>query len=140
MKSFSQFIFESSDAATRARALGYESDGKGSWGRYINGVWEFMAKSITDPRTGKSLKFFNKGTKPGKRDRIQTDNETKQSYTTYAPVFASYDYGTGEYEQELREKYINNEIFAVNDWVKCNISEKVGKNYSQRNKLSYLCY
>ena len=128
MKSFSQFISEAPDAETQARAKGWVSDGHGGWGKKLRGTWEFMAKTITDPRTKRTtLQYFNKGTKVGLQDRRQSDKESRLSYTTFAPVAASYDYGTDEYEQELREKYINDEIFAVDDWVKCSVTEKVGK-------------
>jgi hypothetical protein len=125
MKSFSQFISEAPDAKTQARTLGLDSDGHGGW---YTKKGEFTAKTETNPRTGKTgLRFYNKGTKIGGQDRRQTEREKRLSYTTYAPIKSSYDYGTGEYEQDLREKYINNEIFGMGDWVKCNINEKIGK-------------
>ena len=123
MKSFSSFISES-NAVRQAKRLGLQTDDHGS--HYKNG--EFTAKTVTNPRTGKSqLKFYNKRQRVGEQDPPQTDKERRLSYTTYAPVASSYDYGSEGYEQELREKYINNEIFAVDDWVLCNVNEKVGK-------------
>ena len=125
MKSFSSFISES-NAVRQAKMLGLKTDDHGGWKYPRTG--EFVAKTETDPRTGKSkLVFHNKGTELGKQDRRQTPRERRLSYTTYAPVSSSYDYGSEGYEQELREKYINNEIFAVDDWVLCNVNEKVGK-------------
>ena len=125
MKSFSQFITEAPDAKTQARRLGLQSDGHGGW---YTRKGEFTAKTETNPRTGKTqLKYYNKGTVVGGQDRRQSEREKRLSYTTYAPIASSYDYGTDQYDQELREKYINDEIFAVGDWVKCNISEKEGK-------------
>lgn len=125
MKSFSSFISES-NAVRQAKMLGLKTDDHGGWKDPRTG--EFVAKTETDPRTGKSkLEFHNKGTKLGQQDRRQTPRERRLSYTTYAPVSSSYDYGSEGYEQELREKYINNEIFAVDDWVLCNVNEKVGK-------------
>ena len=125
MKSFSSFISES-NAVRQAKMLGLKTDDHGGWKDPRTG--EFVAKTETDPRTGKSkLVFHNKGTELGKQDRRQTPRERRLSYTTYAPVSSSYDYGSEGYEQELREKYINNEIFAVDDWVLCNVNEKVGK-------------
>ena len=125
MKSFSQFITEAPDAKTQAKRLGLQSDGHGGW---YTRKGEFTAKTETNPRTGKTqLKYYNKGTVVGGQDRRQSEREKRLSYTTYAPIASSYDYGTDQYDQELREKYINDEIFAVGDWVKCNISEKEGK-------------
>ena len=125
MKSFSRFISEAPDAKTQAKRLGLQSDGHGGW---YTKKGEFTAKTITDPRTKRTtLQYFNKGTVIGGQDRRQTSRERILSYTTYSPIASSYDYGTHEYERELREKYINDEIFAVNDWVKCNVTEKVGK-------------
>ena len=125
MKSFSQFITEAPDAKTQARRLGLQSDGHGGW---YTRKGEFTAKTETNPRTGKTqLKYYNKGTVVGGQDRRQSEREKRLSYTTYAPIASSYDYGTDEYDQELREKYINDKIFAIGDWIKCNISEKEGK-------------
>jgi hypothetical protein len=50
----------------------------------------------------------------------------KLTNTSYRQV-NSYDYGTDEYEKDLREKYINDKIFAVGDLVKCITNEKEGK-------------
>ena len=128
MKSFSQFIIEAPDAATQAKALGFKSDGHGGWGRVIRGVWEFMGKTFTNPKTGRTaIEFFNNGTRLGRQDRRQTPREKKLSGTTYAPIAASYEYGTDDYEKELREKYINKEIFNIDEWVKCDVSESIGK-------------
>jgi hypothetical protein len=125
MKSFSQFITEAPDAKTQARRLGLQSDGHGGW---YTRKGEFTAKTETNPKTGKTqLKYYNKGTVVGGQDRRQSEREKRLSYTTYAPIASSYDYGTDEYDQELREKYINDKIFAIGDWIKCNISEKEGK-------------
>jgi len=124
MKSFSSFISES-NAVRQAKRMGLQSDGHGGW---YTKQGEFTAKTETDPRTNKpKLVFHNKGTVVGGQDRRQTNKERRLSYTTYAPVTSSYDYGSDGYEQELREKYINDEIFAVGDWVKCAINEKEGK-------------
>lgn len=124
MKSFSSFISES-NAVRQARRMGLVSNGHGDW---YTKKGEFTASTETDPTTGKSkLTFHNKGTVIGGQDRRQSEKEKRLSYTTYAPVASSYDYGTEDYEQELREKYVNDKIFAVNDWILCNINEKVGK-------------
>ena len=128
MKSFSQFIIEAPDAATQAKALGFKSDGHGGWGKVIRGSWEFMGKTFTNPKTGRTtIEYSNKGTKVGGQDRRQTPREKKLSGTTYAPIAASYEYGTNDYEKELREKYINKEIFNIDEWVKCDVSESIGK-------------
>jgi hypothetical protein len=125
MKSFSQFVLEAPDAKIQARMLGLQSDGHGGW---YTRKGEFTAKTKTDPRTRRpKLVFYNKGTKLGQQDRRQTERERRLSFTSYAPVASSYDYGTNEYEHELREKYINKQIFAVDDWVRCPINEKEGK-------------
>ena len=125
MKSFSSFISES-NAVRQAERLGLKSDEHGGWKDPRTG--EFVAQTKTNPRTKQSgLVFYNKGTVIGGKDRRQTPREKRLSHTTYAPVSSSYDYGSEGYEQELREKYISDEIFAVDDWVKCNVTEKVGK-------------
>jgi hypothetical protein len=136
MKSFSQFISEAPDAATQAKRLGLQSDGHGGW---YTKKGEFTAKTETNPKTGKTqLKYYNKGTVIRGQDRRQSEKERKLSYTTYAPIASSYDYGTDEYEQELREKYINDEIFAVDDWIKCSVTEKVG-NIIRRGTNYLIC-
>ena len=106
MKSFSQFIIEAPDAATQAKALGLKSDQHGGWGKVVRGVWEFMGKTFTNPKTGRTaIEFFNNGTRLGKQDRRQTPREKKLSGTTY----------------------INKEIFNIDEWVKCDVSESIGK-------------
>ena len=125
MKSFFQFISEAPAAVNQAKRLGLVSNGHGDW---YTKQGEFTAKTKTNVRTNKpELVFHNKGTKLGKQDRRQSDRERRLSYTTYAPISASYEYGTDEYEKELREKYINDEIFAIGDLIKCNANQKEGK-------------
>jgi len=122
MKTFSQFMFESPNPSMQAKRMGLKADGHGGFGRIVGGTWEFVAKNI-----GGKLVFYNKDQRPGYQDRKQTETEKKLSYTTYAPINSSYDYGTVKYETELREKYINNQIFLEGDWVKSSITEQVGK-------------
>jgi len=122
MKTFSQFISEAPNPSRQARRMGLKSDGHGGFGRMVNGVWEFIAKNI-DGR----LVFFNKNQRPGRQDPRQTEKEKSLSYTTYAPVTASYDYGTTEYERELRELYVNGKIFNEGEWVKSSVTEDIGK-------------
>ena len=92
----------------------------GSW--YDRKTGEFVAKTV-----GGSLEFYNKGQRIGERDRPQTPHEKKLSHTTYAPIKSSFDFGTAGYERELREKYINKEIFAVGDMIRCIESNQEGE-------------
>ena len=112
MKNFVQFVEDTSLAVKNAKRLGLVSNGHGDW--YTRGG-EFTAKTKTNPRTRKTeLEFSNKRTRPGRQDPPQSSKERKLSYTTYE-------------EKELREKYINKEIFNIDDWVQSLVTEQVGK-------------
>jgi len=117
MKSFSGFILEASLGMKVARQRGWTYDKGGLYGP----KGELHAKV----ENGKVV-YYNKNTVTGGQDPKQTEKQKGITNTTYRQV-NSYEYGTGEYEKDLREKYINDEIFAVGDLVKCNISEKEGK-------------
>lgn len=117
MKSFSSFIFEASPGMKVARQRGWTYEKGGLYGPR----GELHAKV----ENGKVV-YYNKNTVIGGKDPKQTEKQKELTNTSYRQV-NSYDYGTDAYEKDLREKYINDQIFAVNDWVKCNISEKQGK-------------
>ena len=118
MKTFSAL---KNNAEFQAARLGLVRGAKnrGSW--YDRKTGEFVAKTV-----GGSLEFYNKDQRPG-QDRPQTPYEKTLSYATYAPIKSSFDFGTAGYERELREKYINEEIFAVGDMIRCIESNQEGE-------------
>ena len=120
MKTFSALKNNAEFQAARLGLVRGNAKNRGSW--YDRKTGEFVAKTV-----GGSLEFYNKGQQVGKQDRPQTDREKKLSYTTYAPIKSSFDFGTAGYERELREKYINEEIFAVGDMIKCIESNQEGE-------------
>ena len=75
MKSFFQFLRESSTATQQAARLGLQTDGHGGW---YDKNGEFVAKT----EKGR-LKFYNKRQKVGQQDPPQTDKEKKLSTTSY---------------------------------------------------------
>ena len=78
MKSFSQFLIETS-ASQQAARLGLEGDGHGGWYDRSNG--EFIAKTVKG-----RLKFYNKRQKVGAQDPAQSDKEKNlSSPNTQAP-------------------------------------------------------
>ena len=78
MKSFSQFLIETS-ASQQAARLGLEGDGHGGWYDRSNG--EFIAKTVKG-----RLKFYNKRQKVGAQDPAQSDKEKNlSSPNTEAP-------------------------------------------------------
>lgn len=74
MKKFSQFITEAKNTLTSQRAskMGLQGDGHGGW---YNASGEFVAKTV-----GGTLKFYNKGQKPG-RDTPQASQQPKAQPT-----------------------------------------------------------
>jgi len=114
MKTFSKFIDEARfiiPPSKRAKMLALKSDGHGSW--YHRGTGEFEAK--TDSTYPLGLKFFNKNhtQRPGKDlpSRGRESHIPTRSYTA----------------EEVREKYINEEIFKVGDIVENTKNGKVGE-------------
>lgn len=120
MKTFSALKNNAEFQAARLGLVRGNAKNRGSW--YDRKTGEFAAKTV-----GNGLEFYNKGQRIGKKDRPQTDKEKRISKPTYAPINSSFDYGTSEYEHELREKYINEEIFAVGDMIKCMESNREGE-------------
>ena len=120
MKTFSALKNNAEFQAARLGLVRGNDQNRGSW--YDRKTGEFVAKTV-----GGSLEFYNKGQRIGKRDRPQTPHEKKLSHTTYAPIKSSFDFGTAGYERELREKYINEEIFAVGDMIRCIESNQEGE-------------
>ena len=120
MKTFSALKNNAEFQAARLGLVRGNAKNRGSW--YDRKTGESVAKTV-----GGSLEFYNKGQQVGKQDRPQTDREKKLSYTTYAPIKSSYDFGTAGYERELREKYVNEEIFAVGDMIRCIESNQEGE-------------
>ena len=120
MKTFSALKNNAEFQAARLGLVRGNAKNRGSW--YDRKTGEFVAKTV-----GGSLEFYNKGQRIGKRDRPQTPQEKKLSHTTYAPIKSSFDFGTAGYERELREKYINKEIFAVGDMIRCIESNQEGE-------------
>jgi len=118
MKSFCSFIFEASPGMRIARQRGWTYEKGGLYGPR----GELHAKVENG-----EVVYYNKKTVLGGKDPKQSEKQKRLPNTSYAQIKSSYDYGTSEYENDLREKYIKNEIFAVGDWIKCNISEKRGK-------------
>ena len=75
MKSFFQFLKESSTATQQAARLGLQTDGHGGW---YDKNGEFVAKT----EKGR-LKFYNSRQRVGEQDPPQTDKEKKLSTTSY---------------------------------------------------------
>ena len=71
MKSFSQFLIETS-ASQQAARLGLEGDGHGGW--YDRSTGEFTAKTVKG-----RLKFYNKRQKVGAQDPAQSEKERNLS-------------------------------------------------------------
>tara|TARA_B100001093_G_C26300807_1_gene789298 strand:+ start:22 stop:606 length:585 start_codon:yes stop_codon:yes gene_type:complete len=117
MKNFSGFILEASPGMKIARQRG--------WTYTKGGLYGPRGELHAKVEDGKVV-YYNKNTVTGGKDPKQSEKQKELTNTTYRQV-NSYDYGTDEYEKDLREKYINDEIFAVGDLVKCNTSEKEGK-------------
>jgi len=122
MKSFSNFINEAITASKRARMLGLKSDGHGGW--YNPGTGEYEAKS--DYRYPLDLKFFNKNHKTiiGRKDKRSKGREHDIASKNWVGNIGVREELSSE---ELREKYINKEIFNVGEYVKSLINENVGK-------------
>ena len=75
MKSFFQFLRESSTATQQAARLGLQTDGHGGW---YDKNGEFVAKT----EKGR-LKFYNKRQRIGQQDPPQSDKEKNLSNTSY---------------------------------------------------------
>jgi hypothetical protein len=113
MKTFDDIISEATQSRTvlQAKMLGLQPDGHG--GYYKNN--EFVAKTEKDIRGLPFLKFFNQNQKPGHDpDQVRTKNNQQ-------PV------GTQIRSEEVRERYINNEIYNVGDKVEVIESGLVGE-------------
>jgi hypothetical protein len=136
MKKFSQFIQEASNslseyvdknknlAAFNAKRIRLPSGGRlipdGHGGYHDSKTGEYVADSeLTNGGTTK-LKFFNQNQKFGKRDPDQ--NRSKLS-----PLVPPSHQTNEEYEKQLREKYINREIFNEGEWVENLNNGFVGK-------------
>jgi hypothetical protein len=107
MKDFNQFLSEMPRAVQQAKRLGLQGDGHGGWHNRKTG--EFVAKTENG-----QLTFYNKRQRVGRQDPRQTDREKKLSATSYE-------------ETDLREKYLNGDIFNDGDFVKNINTEQVGK-------------
>jgi hypothetical protein len=136
MKKFSQFIQEANNslsefvdknknlAVFNAKRVRLPSGGRlipdGHGGYHDSKTGEYVADSeLTNGGTTK-LKFFNQNQKLGKRDPAQ--NRSKLS-----PLVPPSHQTSEEYEKELREKYINGEIFKEGEWVENLNTGLVGK-------------
>jgi hypothetical protein len=107
MKDFNQFLSEMPRAVQQAKRLGLQGDGHGGWHNRKTG--EFVAKTENG-----QLTFYNKRQRVGRQDPAQTDREKKLSATSYE-------------ETDLREKYLNGDIFNDGDLIKNINTEQVGK-------------
>ena len=107
MKDFNQFLSEMPRAVQQAKRLGLQGDGHGGWHNRRTG--EFVAKTENG-----QLTFYNKRQRVGRQDPAQTDREKKLSATSYE-------------ETDLREKYLNGDIFNEGDLVKNINTEQIGK-------------
>ena len=107
MKDFTQFLLEMPRPVQQAKRLGLQGDGHGGWHNRKTG--EFVAKTENG-----QLTFYNKRQRVGRQDPRQTDREKKLSATSYE-------------ETDLREKYLNGDIFNDGDFVKNINTEQVGK-------------
>jgi hypothetical protein len=107
MKDFNQFLSEMPRAVQQAKRLGLQGDGHGGWHNRKTG--EFVAKTENG-----QLTFYNKRQRVGRQDPAQTEREKRLSATSYE-------------ETDLREKYLNGDIFNDGDFVKNINTEQVGK-------------
>jgi|TARA_Y100000992_G_C21092707_1_gene408731 hypothetical protein len=107
MKDFNQFLSEMPRAVQQAKRLGLQGDGHGGWHNRKTG--EFVAKTENG-----QLTFYNKRQRVGRQDPAQTEREKRLSTTSYE-------------ETDLREKYLNGDIFNDGDFVKNINTEQVGK-------------
>jgi hypothetical protein len=120
MKKFSQFIKEANKpnfAKLTAMRLGLVPDGHGGW--YNPKTGEYEGESETESN-GIRIKFSNKNQRAGKRDPDQ--DRSKPS-----PLVPASHQVSEEYEKNLREKYINGEIFNEGDLVENLNNGLVGK-------------
>lgn len=119
MKNFNQFLSEMSIAQQQALRMGLKHRNGG----YYNKSGEFVAKATRDNFGRSRLKFWNKDQVPG-QDRDQTDKEKRLSGKLPPKlVNNSFEYD----EKELRDLYINGEIFNEGDWIRSQVTEQVGK-------------
>jgi hypothetical protein len=134
MKKFSQFLQEANNslsefvdknknlAAFNAKRVRLPSGGRlvpdGHGGYHDSKTGEYVADSELTSGGVTKLKFFNQNQKLGKRDPDQ--NRTKLS-----PLVPP-SHQTNE-EKELREKYINGEVFKEGEWVENLNTGLVGK-------------
>lgn len=116
MKSFLEFTSEAKKVSLpvfNAKRLGYTSDEHGGW--YDKNTGEFVAKT-----KGDRLKFYNKpqivGQQDPKQDRRIPNRLVPKNHQT-----------TEQYQKDLREKYINSQIFLEGDWVKNVNTDVIGK-------------
>jgi hypothetical protein len=107
MKDFNQFLSEMPRAVQQAKRLGLKGDGHGGWHNKKTG--EFVAKTEKG-----QLTFYNKRQRVGRQDPAQTEREKRLSATSFE-------------ETDLREKYINGDIFNDGDLIKNINTEQVGK-------------
>lgn len=107
MKDFNQFLSEMPRAVQQAKRLGLKGDGHGGWHNKKTG--EFVAKTEKG-----QLTFYNKRQRVGRQDPAQTEREKRLSATSFE-------------ETDLREKYINGDIFNDGDFVKNINTEQIGK-------------
>lgn len=107
MKDFNQFLSEMPRAVQQAKRLGLQGDGHGGWHNRKTG--EFVAKTENG-----QLTFYNKRQRVGRQDPAQTEREKRLSATFYE-------------ETDLREKYLNGDIFNDGDLIKNINTEQVGK-------------
>lgn len=114
-------MMEAVSPSRRAKMLGLKSDGHGGW--YNPGTGEYEAK--TNSRYPLGLKFFNKNhtTLPGK------DLPSRGREHTIASKNWVGNTGVAEElsQEELREKYVNGDIFKVGDIVENTKNGKVGE-------------
>jgi hypothetical protein len=136
MKKFSQFIQEANYslsefvdkkknlAVFNAKRVRLPNGGRlvpdGHGGYHDSKTGEYVADSELTNGGITKLKFFNQNQKLGKRDPDQ--NRSKLS-----PLVPPSHQTNEEYEKELREKYINGEIFKEGEWVENLNTSLVGK-------------
>lgn len=115
MKSFSDFITEASQSLPQfnAKRLGLVGNEHGDW--YDKKTGEFIAKT-----KGTRLKFYN-------QNQIIGGKDPRQNRVVKTPLVPPSHQTTEEYEKDLRERYINGEIFKEGDWAKNINTESVGK-------------
>ncbi len=122
MKSFSQFINEStrSLASIQGRRLGLVPDGHGGW--YDKKTGEFIAKN-----EGGRLKFYNQDQILGQKDPPQIRTQKNQQVAYTQKISKTKVRESVEYQQELRERYISGEIFKEGELVENLNTGMVGK-------------